>query len=355
VRLSKIKILGLRSIVAYEQNLMDDWFGEVTPAALVTGINGVGKTTLLNAIAYLWENFGQMLPIKESGKSIQTEFFLECRIVAIQLIDLIPGEQSPTWLFVSNRDEFTDFEKELEGCNYLGFVRNEISYRNYRIRTNNPQWRAQMDQYRNESLVERREFPNIVYITSDDRTMIEPLRAGQLKPLDPEMNWIARYSPKEHDISDLMYRIKAEDPDKFSKILEDINRFLVGKKITGFMDDGKLAVRTDSGLLHNVYRLSTGERQMVLLTAFVSRWLRPGGILLVDEPDLHLHVSATLAMVDALKSLTEDRNAQLIFTSHNPEVWDDFSRPAQRIDLKISGTSTVNAPIDAELSEGDEE
>lgn len=32
MRLAKIKIRGLRSIVAYERDLTDEWFGEISPA-----------------------------------------------------------------------------------------------------------------------------------------------------------------------------------------------------------------------------------------------------------------------------------------------------------------------------------
>lgn len=340
MRLAKIKIRGLRSIVAYERDLTDEWFGEISPAILAVGLNGAGKTTLLETIAWLWGDFGQLLRSRTNPRHVREGMFSECRIAAIQLHGLLPGDDPPTWLFVANRKEFDEFEQDLAGCQYWGMVRESAS--KWRFVTHDPAWRTDLAEKREQSLVGSLNLPNIVYITSDDRSLIEPRTTGKVKPLDPEMNWLAVYRSADTDVSDLMYRMKAEDPEKFKAVLGDMNSFLSAKRIDGFFDDGKLRVRTDSGGVHSVYRLSTGERQFVLLTAFISRWLRPGGILLVDEPDLHLHVSATLAMVDALQSLAEDRGAQAIFTSHNPEVWQDFERPAQRIELQI-GSDTPGA------------
>lgn len=354
MRLAKIRIRGLRSIIAYERDLKDEWFGEVSPTLLVLGINGVGKTTLLDAIATLWDDFGHLLQAKEIPKRIKTGMFKTCRLVAFQFQQMTHADEPPTWLFVASLDQYEEFQSSLAGCQYLGIVKDTAS--EWRIVTHDLAWRADLAEKRDQSLVGRINLPNIVYITSDDRALIEPKDAGKVKPFDPEMNWLAVYKAKEHDVSSLMYRLKAEDPGKYAAVLRDINEFLVEKKIDGFQDDGKLRVRTVSGAVHSVYQLSTGERQIVLLTAFISRWLRPGGLLLVDEPDLHLHVSATQAMVDALQALVEDRDGQLLFTSHNPEVWEDFARPSERIELKISTlANTENTPGDVEPSAATDE
>ena len=49
-----------------------------------------------------------------------------------------------------------------------------------------------------------------------------------------------------------------------------------------------------------------------------------GGILLLDEPDLYMHVSWQRALVRELKRLVGEKHGQLIITSHSPYVWESY-------------------------------
>lgn len=56
------------------------------------------------------------------------------------------------------------------------------------------------------------------------------------------------------------------------------------------------------GARHSLDELSAGEHQVLILVYLISRWLQPGGIVLIDEPDLYLHpslVSGLLANLEA--------------------------------------------------------
>ncbi len=77
---------------------------------------------------------------------------------------------------------------------------------------------------------------------------------------------------------------------------------------------------TKSGRSHPVHMLSSGEKQILLMIAFITRELRPGGMVLIDEPDLHLHVSLSNAFVSYLKQATAEKNGQLIIASHATEL-----------------------------------
>ena len=63
------------------------------------------------------------------------------------------------------------------------------------------------------------------------------------------------------------------------------------------------------------------------------RWLEPGGIVLIDEPDLHLHPSLIPGFLASLESLVKEKNGQLILTSHLPSIWDRYDSVGHRISL----------------------
>jgi len=68
------------------------------------------------------------------------------------------------------------------------------------------------------------------------------------------------------------------------------------------------------------------------MLATITRWLRPGGIVLIDEPDLHLHSSLTTAFVAHLRRMVATKNGQLIIASHAPELLQDFTT-SHRVEL----------------------
>ena len=158
-------------------------------------------------------------------------------------------------------------------------------------------------------------------------------------------NWHAVYDENTRLIHSL-YRRALINPSGFTDTLERVNSFLEKKRIVGFDDDLNLMVETDLGGKHNVYALSTGEKQALILIAFTNRWLKPGGILLVDEPDLYMHPSWIEQIVRVLSNLARERGGQFIFASHSPIVWDNFPRDADqiRMEIKTQESSQVAEP-----------
>jgi hypothetical protein len=188
----------------------------------------------------------------------------------------------------------------------------------------------------------RRDVPNIVYITSETRGLTRAPTPGKVPSDEPMRNWHAVYDDKKPLIHTL-YRHALIDPKGFADTLDRVNSFLEQKRIIGFDENLNLAVETDFGGKHDVYALSTGEQQAFILVAFAYRWLKPGGILLVDEPDLYMHPSWIEQIVRLLSNLAQDRRGQFIFTSHSPILWENFSRDAERIKMEIKTLDNAQA------------
>ncbi len=87
-----------------------------------------------------------------------------------------------------------------------------------------------------------------------------------------------------------------------------------------FEDDGSLALRLPSGKIASVFYLSSGERQLfVLITTlmFVQDQKR-ANILIIDEPELSLHMKWQEMFVDSL--LEANNDVQLILATHSPAI-----------------------------------
>jgi predicted ATP-dependent endonuclease of OLD family len=101
-----------------------------------------------------------------------------------------------------------------------------------------------------------------------------------------------------------------------------INNFLQGKQIVGVDKHFRVQVQAESGGLFGIDSLSSGEKQILLFLGEIRRRLRPGGLLLIDEPELHLHPRWQRLLVQALTDLCKAYDAQMILTTHSQEIAD---------------------------------
>ena len=89
----------------------------------------------------------------------------------------------------------------------------------------------------------------------------------------------------------------------------------------------------EAAIKHLVYELSSGERQVFIFVAMLHRWLHEGGLVLIDEPDLHLHPSLRSALLSRLRRIVTEQGGQLLITSQSERLWKDYRRPVERIAL----------------------
>lgn len=70
----------------------------------------------------------------------------------------------------------------------------------------------------------------------------------------------------------------------------------------------------EQGATYDVASAGSGFHQVLLLFAFI--YARSSAVLLVDEPDAHLHIWLQTRVFDRLRALAKDRNCQLILATH---------------------------------------
>jgi energy-coupling factor transporter ATP-binding protein EcfA2 len=361
-----------KSIINLDHSLYDDWQDKIVDGLMLIGPNGSGKSTLLEGIASLWDEWGywldavernQIIPVRSNRKRGEP-FPLPGRhpvfnqpnfgLLALELVDLDP--KSPVWLAIGGRNEIADLKGKIgidESGTYLiaavGQSRNEQGCLeewglDWPGGPKDTSWLSRWAGQRRRSLLGMAELPNVLYFEPDNRQLLAPrgtLELTQDLQDPPLFNWIARYAPatrRAGHLSSMLYRMQVTDPGGLKVILDDINTYLRAKRVEGFAPTGDLEVTIgvdgEQAIKHLVYGLSSGERQVFIFVAMLRRWLHKGGLVLIDEPELHLHPSWRGALMAKLQRIVTEQEGQLVITCQSERMWRDYyRRTPERIEL----------------------
>jgi predicted ATP-dependent endonuclease of OLD family len=103
-----------------------------------------------------------------------------------------------------------------------------------------------------------------------------------------------------------------------NKLQELITRMFAGNKEIRFAEES-IEIYTLSGDKIGLISLSSGEKH--LLRIFVQTLLVGESAMMIDEPELSMHVDWQKDLIHSLRAL--NRNTQLIFATHSPEIMAD--------------------------------
>jgi len=105
---------------------------------------------------------------------------------------------------------------------------------------------------------------------------------------------------------------------KYKKIFEDL---LPGKKLMDInpAQPKEFQYQDETGQTLNFRSLSSGEQEVIKVLFDVARKEIRHSIIIVDEPELHLHPTLTFKLIEALKSIGEHTN-QFIFLTHSADL-----------------------------------
>ena len=372
MKIRQIKAYRVKSILHLDHSLYDDWLGRVVDGLMVIGPNGAGKSTLLEGIAALWEEWGhwldatvvehgRLIPVGQTRRKRGEPANLPTRhplfaqpnfgLLAIQVADLDPKRL--IWLAAGGKNEVAQLKQD-NPDDYIVAAIGQRRDKSRRLQDwgldwpgapRDQSWLGRWAEQRQRSLLGVAEMPNVLYFEPDNRRLIPP--RGDLDLAEdlqdpPIFNWITRYEPTNRragHLSSMLYRMQITDPEGLETILEDINTYLRAKRIESFSPSGDLEVTVappserEAAIKHLVYELSSGERQVFIFVAMLHRWLHEGGLVLIDEPDLHLHPSLRSALLSRLRRIVTEQGGQLLITSQSERLWKDYRRPVERIAL----------------------
>lgn len=127
--------------------------------------------------------------------------------------------------------------------------------------------------------------------------------------------------------------LKTKEP--LFRFIDSVNLFFnEGRKEIDVNPRGDVRVKIRGSKKENsIYELSSGEKQLIILLAHIAfhRRNRNASILIIDEPELSLHISWQELFVDAL--LKASPNTQYILATHAPAIISTIDRRKDCIDL----------------------
>lgn len=304
IKITGLHIAGYRSLrrVDWPEDGLD-WRGEVPDTVLVGGANGSGKTTLLEL---LFEVVRALLALSAGVELVFDESIFEGRRVGL---GFSVGRHAFTLQFHGTPPPWAHV---VLGPAILWSHTARLALKVLR-ESFQPGTRPQLIYFPTDRAVR---FPFVEFKGPGSRRRSDEIGYRYSPPTD----W-------QHSVEAILYDARWRDlnakergkqsPGHFAAFERVMQRFFAGAKQLYWDDDGVLHVRTQDGVLHPLEALSSGEKQILLFAAeLVDRWT-PGSLVLIDEPELHLHEAWLAALWDLICELQQERGGQVIVATQS--------------------------------------
>jgi hypothetical protein len=176
--------------------------------------------------------------------------------------------------------------------------------------------------------------PGTVYLPSDRRFEIppEPFRSsGKLH--DPAQFFFRLVPPRERrdSVEAFLYSARwkdlnakedgrPEDAHHFDRCVQAFQTFAGSGKRFVWRGGDLLVEIVSSGELHPLTELGSGEKHALLLVVELLRRWRPGSLILIDEPEKHLHPSWQTVLWTMLQVWQKERGGQVIVATESDHL-----------------------------------
>lgn len=327
----------------------DEWTETISNRILFSGPNGCGKTIILKSIATLWDATGHWLDNRKvlRLKDPRRAWLQQWNNMGMILNDL-PHTPSPVGIFFckSYPPLLSGLQKSYPDVKWIGESTDgymKSGTKKTKLFIPDEDWLNGWTEARKKMILTfgKAETTNLIHLDAEQRRWVSPKRnLGETFPDDPKLRWLVTYQANEDwkgQLEASLLNLKIVSSHKYGEVIRDLNDFLAGKEIHHKVNPGENRIRVKikgkRGRSHSMDDLSAGEHQILIQLYLISRWLEPGGIVMIDEPDLFLHPSVIPGFLAKLESLVEKRDGQLIITSHNPDIWRRYESNGMRIAL----------------------
>jgi predicted ATPase len=300
------------------------WNKQIPAVVAVGGANGSGKSTLLDVIS---DAFLALAAIESPAETVRLlpvfrdvelrlEFEIGSAVVAPGKVRFMVGDAAFTHSSASA--DFWSIEDSQDGTG--AYWRKgeliEIIQKSYATR------------------FQETTFPGVYHLPSEDRRLVVPDVAFKSVGRLSSPPFVPRWRPPQEwaqSLEAVLYSLRWDDlnakeegrPDdahQFRAYAEAFHRFTAGQKSLEYQN-GEVVVKIAGGdVTHPIADLSGGEKQVLLLCGELLRHWRPGSLILIDEPELHLNPDWQMKLFAALRFWQHERGGQVIFTTQSPAL-----------------------------------
>ena len=185
--------------------------------------------------------------------------------------------------------------------------------------------------------------------------VIPPVR--QITPrMDPSQDFVVQQGGA--NLVRVLNAFQTEEGTKFAEMMNDIYAIVPGlvsiiAPLRG--NEATAVIREAGGVQVEAHDMSTGLKQTLILVTSLLTYPR-NALILVEEPEIHLHAGSQRALLRFVKRMTRDQNHQFVLTTHSTIFaafhTDAGSKPAASgtyLVEKRGGTSEIHL-----LTEGSE-
>ncbi len=340
MKIKSVRIHGLFNEFDYDLNLNPDLTFLHSP-------NGCGKTVLMHLVYSLFRSDAEY--VEETPFNKLFIDFSDDSTLSVQNDDGKVSMQMKKSGFSSI--SFEDLERVID-VNYLPPERMTIRKKDGHL-VNTLEYYAQ-------------ELYETIRRAKDDRELSAPPKEGRkemsdselefwCKDLKAKLDFIAdagfqpeipenlRFPPSRYDLmdnrqayEDLAFSI-AEYVERNYPLSESIivykdivNDILINKTID-VSDSGKIVITMRNGTALPLNKLSSGESQILVMFYSILFHCQAGSLLIVDEPEISLHVSWQQTLGDYFNDISRVRNIQMVITTHSPQIIHDKWDLAQEL------------------------
>ena len=308
MKIKKIHIKEYNGLENLDINFESE--GKVLDLIVLAGINGSGKTRVLESIRYWFEMF--------RNKAVNVELFYE-------------ENEREVLESLMNSEGLTEIEKEMQKeIEYTDCLRN-IKFYNYDYRHNKTENRNYNSKIISKSFENLKIFPKLIYVPTEIN--FEEIKKAQtnLKKEYSFINIVDSYEIKDIPsyIATRISKIANEEENLTmgqvrKKVFAEINGIFeileLDVKLSEISkDENSMPIFTDSsGKKFGINELSSGEKQLFLRTLAIKMLEPENSIIMIDEPELSLHPKWQQKIVDVYRKI--GRNNQIILATHSPHI-----------------------------------
>lgn len=330
----QIKSVHLKRFRKFKDNILD-----IGKYNVLVGANNSGKTSILHALRLFFlsvsgEFSGATRSISFHKRYISIDDILPVADSVELWTDRVKGNTKATGIIIEV--EFaTGLRVEAIFTHRFGHVHVDANI------LSNPQGLS--GQQINQAIEQKLAFiPGLVGILSQE-PYVTPARRSA-------MSIEARYSEMYRSA---LFHLNSTDKKALKAINSTLKKHL-SIEITSIKFDPEKDIYVDieytqSGTALDLASAGSGMLQLIQVLVYI--YLHKPTLLLIDEPDAHLHPELQVRLGTVLKDMTDDLHAQLIVATHSPDVIDAFS-PKEVIFINAEKKKLTSFKKDTAFVEG---